>query len=499
MSKKDINSSIFAALKVSEKSKVPFLLIGNPGTGKTTTVEMFSKIRGYEMILLRGSQSTPEEILGYDVSEPSISKSTTVKLRPAWFEKLLNNTKSGKKCLLFLDEITTANEYTQSALLHLIFERKVGDEDLPEDTLIVSAGNYASNLSSQFNLIPPLMNRFCIYNIVATETDLDNFLSEYKGASVNGKPNGIEKSMKDLKEMDDLEPSISDEFVLKVSEKIEFSINLTSKSLIRGSKLDLKVTDMQDLYGDLDNDAALPGFVTLRSLVYLKRLAIASYRCFGKSGLTSDNFRNMVIGTCGIALSRSKSDGSVIKTDVTDSYCDSMRKVGDDIDRMMTSSLPKYEDAIKRVIKEIGTTNVDLSIEDMNSLMTVIDNVENDKSASKIECPIDPQIITRLGDCISLTSKKSTSEEIDRDKLEKLPADVINGHINKFNMTCRLYQKLYKFITNKSRNYNQDVVTHVGSTVKKVLNKTEFKLSTQASCAKKNLPASVVLNIDKIN
>jgi Cdc6-like AAA superfamily ATPase len=46
MSKKDINSSIFAALKVSEKSKVPFLLIGNPGTGKTTTVEMFSKIRG---------------------------------------------------------------------------------------------------------------------------------------------------------------------------------------------------------------------------------------------------------------------------------------------------------------------------------------------------------------------------------------------------------------------------------------------------------------------
>lgn len=287
MSKKDINSSIFAALKVSEKSKVPFLLIGNPGTGKTTTVEMFSKIRGYEMILLRGSQSTPEEILGYDVSEPSISKSTTVKLRPAWFEKLLNNTKSGKKCLLFLDEITTANEYTQSALLHLIFERKVGDEDLPEDTLIVSAGNYASNLSSQFNLIPPLMNRFCIYNIVATETDLDNFLSEYKGASVNGKPNGIEKSMKDLKEMDDLEPSISDEFVLKVSEKIEFSINLTSKSLIRGSKLDLKVTDMQDLYGDLDNDAALPGFVTLRSLVYLKRLSIASYRCFGKSGLTS--------------------------------------------------------------------------------------------------------------------------------------------------------------------------------------------------------------------
>ena len=32
-----INESIFKALKISEFSKIPFLFIGNPGTGKTTT------------------------------------------------------------------------------------------------------------------------------------------------------------------------------------------------------------------------------------------------------------------------------------------------------------------------------------------------------------------------------------------------------------------------------------------------------------------------------
>ena len=46
----NINVSIFCALKVSEVSKVPVLLIANPGTGKSTSVEMFAKVRGYRLI-----------------------------------------------------------------------------------------------------------------------------------------------------------------------------------------------------------------------------------------------------------------------------------------------------------------------------------------------------------------------------------------------------------------------------------------------------------------
>ena len=53
--KESINSSIFFALKNSETSGVPTLLIASPGFGKSTTVEMFAKLRGYELIVLRGS------------------------------------------------------------------------------------------------------------------------------------------------------------------------------------------------------------------------------------------------------------------------------------------------------------------------------------------------------------------------------------------------------------------------------------------------------------
>lgn len=103
-----INESIFKALKISEFSKIPFLFIGNPGTGKTTTVEMFCKIRGYELVLLRGSQSSPEEILGFDVNSRSEDKFTDKKF-PSWYRDVKNIYNNGGKVLLFLDEITGAN------------------------------------------------------------------------------------------------------------------------------------------------------------------------------------------------------------------------------------------------------------------------------------------------------------------------------------------------------------------------------------------------------
>src|SRR5574344_1813220 len=145
----NINVSTSCALKVSEMSKVPVLLMANPGTGKSSTVEMFADVRGYNLVLLRGNSESAETILGYDVAPTDTDKSNSTKhLRPEWFERILRAEENGEKCLLFLDEITTATEYVQSALLHLIFERKVGCEDIPKSTLIVSAGNYASNLSN---------------------------------------------------------------------------------------------------------------------------------------------------------------------------------------------------------------------------------------------------------------------------------------------------------------------------------------------------------------
>lgn len=136
----NINISIFTALKVSEISKVPVLIMSNPGLGKSTSVEMFAEVRDYHLVLLRGNSTTAEEVMGYDVATSDQENPTTRHLRPSWYTEILKVAEKGGKSLLFLDEITTANEYVQASLLHLVFERKVGSERLPENTLIVSAG-----------------------------------------------------------------------------------------------------------------------------------------------------------------------------------------------------------------------------------------------------------------------------------------------------------------------------------------------------------------------
>lgn len=182
-----INESIYMALSVSNASGVAPLLMGNPGAGKTTSVEFYAKANDMKMVLLRGSQSSPEEILGYEVNDGdeevrgNLKVKKASKICPKWYDELLENHEKGVRTLLFLDEITTASSFVQAALLQVIFGREIDNGyRLPDDTFVVAAGNYAGNLSSDFNLIPPLMNRFCIFNVSITKDDIKAFMSKYR-------------------------------------------------------------------------------------------------------------------------------------------------------------------------------------------------------------------------------------------------------------------------------------------------------------------------------
>lgn len=71
-----------------------------------------------------------------------------------------------------------------------------------------------------------------------------------------------------------------------------------------GKPVDLAITELNGIYADAENETKLYGFTTFRTLNYLRDVTIASFKCFGKSGITSDNYRNMIDGLCGIGISR---------------------------------------------------------------------------------------------------------------------------------------------------------------------------------------------------
>lgn len=486
MAKENINVAIFTALKVSEISKVPILLMSNPGVGKSTSVELFAAVRGYHLQLLRGNSTSETEILGYDVADTNRDSETTKHLRPSWYTEILEMKEKGIPTLLFLDEITTANDFVQAALLHLVFERKVGSEKLPDDTLIVSAGNYAQNLSNNMNMLPPLMNRFLLFNIIPEVSDLEIFLSKYKGAIAN--PEGAimdkrEELLKMMKKLDAQEESFgSDTIKNRVGEHIERCIIEVTKMLWSREKLiDLSEKDLKDIYSD-DTEKKLYGFVTFRTLNYLRDVTVAMFQCFGKAGLTSDNYRNMIDGLCGIGVTKD-SKGNVKTSLIGKNYFDNMRNTVNEIEKMKNNSLPQYERYFFDIMADIKKRNTKKLIfekPEMQGIINKIDEFKNDKSVQNIERPIDyaliKEICTALRDSAANVSDiKVTSSGGSADILKSIDASTMAGKIEYWNMVIDIY-KIFDSLTSDSKlNYDQKTKESV-SGIKEELRRFAFCL-----------------------
>ena len=150
------------------------LLLSNPGIAKTTIVGEIAAHEGYEVVSLIGSGFENNEILGFQVNEPDWDYLITK--NPTWFNTILENKKNNKPSILFIDEISVCPSLVQGALYRLIFERTIGNgRKLPEDCVIISAGNYKSNLPSYCDITAPALNRFCMPSSVSSILNLLTF------------------------------------------------------------------------------------------------------------------------------------------------------------------------------------------------------------------------------------------------------------------------------------------------------------------------------------
>lgn len=473
----NLNVSIFAALKVSEVSRIPVLLLSNPGIGKTTTVYMFAKQRGYEVVELRGNSTTAEEVNGYDVAPKDVTfdrPTAACHLRPSWFEEVLKNQEKGLKTLLFLDEITTANEFVQSALLKLIFDRTCGREPLPEDTLIISAGNYSSNLTSSMSLLPPVMNRFMIYNIIPTVGDLDVFLNRYKGSAIGKPENYSEEISKTLAEIDANQKIVSDNTYSRIGELFESAIKLTCQQIISGNtKVDLSITDLQGIYNNLSTDPRVYGFISFRTLTYLRDVAISWYLCFGKEGISSSNFRNAIDGLCGVGLhyktAGKSDDAEVLPVYVGEFFHNSLQSAASDCEKLNNETFEEYAAYFGDFASKCKSWKTNsVIVPEVNAAINKFKDLSNIKELQEIERPVDEnilrEIVTKTVNNISTKIDKLVLEgstkmkEVsgsDANYSEIFSTDKLIGNINEINSVITLLGSISKLVKDPSRSYTE--------------------------------------------
>jgi ATPase family associated with various cellular activities (AAA) len=137
--------------------KRPLFLWGPPGIGKSELVEGIANELGGLMIDLRLGQMEPTDIRGIPFYNKDIGKMD-------WAPpvELPDEVTASQYpvVVLFLDELNSAAPSVQSAAYQLILNRRIGKYKLPDNVVMVAAGNRESDKGVTYRMPTPLANRF---------------------------------------------------------------------------------------------------------------------------------------------------------------------------------------------------------------------------------------------------------------------------------------------------------------------------------------------------
>ena len=152
-----------------------FMLHGPSGVGKTRRVEEADP--DFVSIVLRNGM-LPEEVIGKTIFPNNDTSAQSVWMPPAWYDSLCKKCKEEpeKNHVLFIDEITNVKPAEQSLVFHLVLNRSIGPNigQLPENVVVVAAGNNKQESESAYNMPEPLFRRF--EGHIYLEANLKDFL-----------------------------------------------------------------------------------------------------------------------------------------------------------------------------------------------------------------------------------------------------------------------------------------------------------------------------------
>jgi hypothetical protein len=187
------------------KKKRPLFMWGPPGIGKSDIVGQITKqLKNSKLIDVRLSLWEPTDIKGIPYFDSN--SGTMVWAPPA---ELPNEEEAAKydNIVLFLDEMNSAAPAVQAAAYQLILNRRVGQYKLPDNVLIVAAGNREADKGVTYRMPAPLANRFVHLELAV---NFDDWFEWAIGNDIHNDVVGyLTFSKKDLYDFDPKSPSRS--------------------------------------------------------------------------------------------------------------------------------------------------------------------------------------------------------------------------------------------------------------------------------------------------
>jgi hypothetical protein len=151
-------NSAKASIKHALKKKRPIFLWGPPGIGKSEIVaQICDSLPKSHLIDIRLSLWEPTDIKGipyFDSNSGTMVWGAPSELPTEEFAAQFDY------IVLFLDEMNSAAPSVQAAAYQLILNRRVGQYKLPDNVMIVAAGNRDADKGVTYRMPAPLANRF---------------------------------------------------------------------------------------------------------------------------------------------------------------------------------------------------------------------------------------------------------------------------------------------------------------------------------------------------
>ena len=162
------------------EAQVTPLLIGSHGIGKSQAVAQFAKEHGYLFVDVRlGALADSGDLTGLpEFVKDKLGNSIATKfMQPDWLPK------DGQKCLVFLDEVNRAKRDLLQAIFQLVLDRRIGQYNLPAESVIVAAMNPPTGDYTVTDVSDAaFMDRFCHIKLTPSKKEFLTYM-ENKGAT----------------------------------------------------------------------------------------------------------------------------------------------------------------------------------------------------------------------------------------------------------------------------------------------------------------------------
>ena len=161
---------------------VPMLMEGGPGTAKSSIIEQVGHQCGLMTRVVIASIREPADFSGLPIPMEDHVASMPVE----WAHSLAK----AERGVAFLDELSTAPEAVQAALLRVVLDRAVGDMQMPKGVRILAAQNAVDIAAGGHDLAMPLANRFLHWTWEAPS--VADWTDHILGGGVDGLPDTVD-------------------------------------------------------------------------------------------------------------------------------------------------------------------------------------------------------------------------------------------------------------------------------------------------------------------